>query len=153
VVLNCDEQPGIFAVDPYIAESNPKSIACLPVLFQGISLGVLYFENNFIAGAFADNRIERLKVLSSQVACAKKFQSYLEKDYEKTEGYLIEPLTERELEVLHLISEGMSNKEIADRLIITVNTVKTYIKNIYEKLGVNRRVQVVTRAKELNLLQ
>ncbi|NLM10665.1 MAG: hypothetical protein GX213_07820 [Clostridiaceae bacterium] len=153
MVLNCDEQPGIFAVDPYIAESNPKSIACLPVLFQGISLGVLYFENNFIAGAFADNRIERLKVLSSQVACAKKFQSYLEKDYEKTEGYLIEPLTERELEVLHLISEGMSNKEIADRLIITVNTVKTYIKNIYEKLGVNRRVQVVTRAKELNLLQ
>ena len=59
---------------------------------------------------------------------ALKFQSYLEKDYEKTEGYLIEPLTERELEVLHLISEGMSNKEIADRLIITVNTVKTYIK-------------------------
>lgn len=153
VVLNCDEQPGIFAVDPYIAESNPKSIACLPVLFQGISLGVLYFENNFIAGAFAANRIERLKVLSSQVACARKFQSYLEKDYERSKGHLVEPLTEREMEVLRLISEGMSNKEIADELVITINTVKTYIKNIYEKLGVNRRVQVVARAKELNLLR
>ena len=153
VVLNCDEQLGIFAVDPYIAESNPKSIACLPVLFQGISLGVLYFENNFIAGAFAANRIERLKVLSSQVACARKFQSYLEKDYERSKGHLVEPLTEREMEVLRLISEGMSNKEIADELVITINTVKTYIKNIYEKLGVNRRVQVVARAKELNLLR
>lgn len=153
VVLNCDEQPGIFAVDPYIAESNPKSIACLPVLFQGISLGVLYFENNYIAGAFAAKRIEGLKVLSSQVACVKKFQSYLEKDYEKNSGYLVEPLTERELEVLNLIAEGLSNKEIAERLVITINTVKTYIKNIYEKLGVNRRVQVVARAKELNILQ
>jgi len=152
VVLNCDEQPGIFAADPYIAELNPRSIACLPVLFQGIALGVLYFENNFIAGAFASKRIERLKVLSSQVACAKKFQSYLEKDYDKNRSVLVEPLTEREMEVLRLITSGMSNKEIADRLVITVNTVKTYIKNIYEKLGVNRRVQVISRAKELNLL-
>jgi len=153
VVLNCDDQTGIFAVDPYIAESNPKSIACLPVLFQGISLGVLYFENNLIAGAFAHKRVESLKVLSSQVAFAKKFQSYLEKDYEKADKKLVEPLTERELEVLRLISDGMSNKEIADKMVITINTVKTYIKNIYDKLGVNRRVQVVARAKELNILQ
>ncbi|NSW90682.1 MAG: hypothetical protein HPY74_08415 [Firmicutes bacterium] len=52
-----------------------------------------------------------------------------------------------------IIVEGMSNKEIADRLEITINTVKGYIKNIYEKLGVNRRVQVVTRAKELKILK
>lgn len=153
VVLNCEKHAGIFTVDPYIAESNPKSIACIPLLFQGISLGVLYFENSLIPGAFAAERIEGLKVLSSQVACARKFQSYLEEDYVKTRGYLIEPLTERELEVLKLISESMSNREIADSMGITVNTVKTYIKYIYDKLGVNRRVQVVTRARELNLLK
>ncbi|HHV99185.1 MAG TPA: response regulator transcription factor [Clostridiaceae bacterium] len=66
--------------------------------------------------------------------------------------YLIDPLTERETEVLNLIAEGMSNKEIADCLNITVNTVKGYIKNIYEKLGVSRRVQVVARAREMKIL-
>lgn len=153
VVLNCEKLPGIFAVDTYIAESNPKSIACIPVLFQGIALGVMYFENNFIAGVFDQKRIERLKVLSSQVACVKKFQSYLKKDYGKNNDCIVEMLTEREMEVLRLIAEGMSNKEIAKRMLITINTVKTYIKNIYEKLGVNRRVQVVSKAKELNLLK
>jgi len=54
----------------------------------------------------------------------------------------INSLTERETEVFNLIAEGMSNKEIADCLNITINTVKHYIKNIYVKLGVNRRVQV-----------
>ncbi|MGB4465734.1 MAG: response regulator transcription factor [Eubacteriales bacterium] len=66
---------------------------------------------------------------------------------------MIEPLTERETEVLNLIAEGMSNKEIANKLEITLNTVKGYIKNIYDKLGVNRRVQVVNRAKQLKLLK
>jgi ATP/maltotriose-dependent transcriptional regulator MalT len=47
----------------------------------------------------------------------------------------------------------MSNKEIANKLEITLNTVKGYIKNIYDKLGVNRRVQVVNRAKQLKLLK
>jgi ATP/maltotriose-dependent transcriptional regulator MalT len=46
----------------------------------------------------------------------------------------------------------MSNREIADRLVLTANTVKSHIKNIYGKLGANRRVQVAARAKELGLL-
>jgi hypothetical protein len=48
---------------------------------------------------------------------------------------------------------GMSNKEIAVKLEITVNTVKGYIKNIYEKFGVNRRIQAITRAKKLGILK
>ncbi|MBV7334575.1 LuxR C-terminal-related transcriptional regulator [Chloroflexi bacterium TSY] len=65
---------------------------------------------------------------------------------------LIEPLTERELEVLQLVVDGLKNEEIAEQLIITIGTVKRHLSNIYGKLGVNRRTQAVRRAKELNLL-
>ena len=62
------------------------------------------------------------------------------------------PLSERELEVLRMIDAGLSNQEIADRLVVAYSTVKTHINNLYNKLGVNSRVQAVTRARELKLL-
>ena len=65
---------------------------------------------------------------------------------------LVEPLRQRELEVLRHISEGRSNKEIADEMVLAVSTVKWHLKNIYGKLQVNRRTQAVARAKELDLL-
>ena len=65
---------------------------------------------------------------------------------------LVELLSERELEVLRMIAEGFSNQEIADRLVVAPSTVKTHINNLYGKLGVNSRVQAVTRARESNLL-
>jgi LuxR family transcriptional regulator, maltose regulon positive regulatory protein len=65
---------------------------------------------------------------------------------------LIEPLTERELEILHLICEGCSNQEIAGRLVITLHTVKKHSSNIFTKLGVNSRTQAVACARQLKLL-
>jgi LuxR family transcriptional regulator, maltose regulon positive regulatory protein len=65
---------------------------------------------------------------------------------------LIEPLTERELEVLHLIAAGWSNREIADKLVISVRTVKKHVENIHGRLGVGNRTQAAVRARELNLL-
>ena len=64
---------------------------------------------------------------------------------------LIDPLSPRELEVLRLIVEGATNKEIADELVLTVNTVKRHISNIFGKLHVSNRVQAVAQARELNL--
>jgi LuxR family maltose regulon positive regulatory protein len=66
---------------------------------------------------------------------------------------LIDPLTERELEVLRLLAEGLSNKEIAERLIVAPSTVKQHLKNIYSKLDVHSRTQAVARGRELALLQ
>lgn len=66
---------------------------------------------------------------------------------------LTEPLTERELDVLRMIAAGLSNKEIACRLRLTVNTIKTHVLHIYGKLRVNRRVLAVARARELRLLK
>jgi LuxR family maltose regulon positive regulatory protein len=65
---------------------------------------------------------------------------------------LVEPLSERELEVLHLISAGHSNQEIAARLVVTLNTVKKHTSNIYGKLEVNSRTQAIARARELGLI-
>jgi ATP/maltotriose-dependent transcriptional regulator MalT len=63
-----------------------------------------------------------------------------------------ETISEREIEVLQLIAAGFSNKEIADRLFISLNTVRTHTKNINAKLDVHSRTQAIARAKKLGLL-
>jgi len=65
---------------------------------------------------------------------------------------LVEQLTARELEVLELIATGLTNKQIADELILSTGTVKWYTGQIYGKLGVRKRTQAVARARELALL-
>ncbi len=65
---------------------------------------------------------------------------------------LVEPFTEREREVLRLLLEGASNREIARHLVISVNTVKKHVYNICGKLGVQSRAQAIVRARTLNLL-
>jgi LuxR family maltose regulon positive regulatory protein len=67
-------------------------------------------------------------------------------------GSLLEPLTERELEVLRLLVRGLSNAAMARELIITVGTVKSHVSHIYGKLGVQSRSQAIARAHILHLL-
>jgi LuxR family maltose regulon positive regulatory protein len=64
---------------------------------------------------------------------------------------LIEPLSERELEVLRLLKTELSGPEIADELMIALSTMRTHTQNIYSKLGVSNRREAVRRAEELNL--
>ena len=65
---------------------------------------------------------------------------------------LVEPLSERELEILGLIARGASNKEIADQLFIAEGTVKNHVTHILGKLGVRDRTQAALKARELGLL-
>jgi LuxR family maltose regulon positive regulatory protein len=86
-----------------------------------------------------------------------KFIQHLEKGFQRTplkapDQPLIEPLTERELEVLQLIAEGLINQEIGDKLYLSLNTIKAHTRNIYGKLGVNSRTQAAARARALGIL-
>jgi LuxR family maltose regulon positive regulatory protein len=65
---------------------------------------------------------------------------------------LVDPLTERELEVLRLIAAGLSNREIAQELIVAVSTIKTHINHIYSKLDAKSRTQAVVKAQALDLV-
>lgn len=65
---------------------------------------------------------------------------------------LIEQLTERELEVLRLLAEGLTYAQMAERLVVSVNTVRYHVKGVYGKLGVEKQVQAVERGRELGLI-
>jgi ATP/maltotriose-dependent transcriptional regulator MalT len=87
--------------------------------------------------------------------------AWYQMDKRTTEGYYraslalsrIEPLRERELEILRLIAEGHTNHAIADRLILSPGTVKWYSSEIYGKLGVASRTQAVAKARRLKLIE
>jgi LuxR family maltose regulon positive regulatory protein len=68
------------------------------------------------------------------------------------DALLIEPLTAREVEVLHLVAEGASNQQIATQLVISLNTVKKHVANLLDKLQAESRTQALARARELGLL-
>jgi len=62
-------------------------------------------------------------------------------------------ISKRELEVLELMSAGLSNSEIANKLFVSENTVKTHVTRIFDKLDVRRRTQAVDKAKKLSLVR
>ncbi|RPI79257.1 MAG: hypothetical protein EHM41_24005 [Chloroflexi bacterium] len=84
------------------------------------------------------------KYITSAVPIDKKLSSDIQ--------ILVEPLSEREIEVLRLMAEGYKYKEIADRLVVSINTVRHHTRNVYSKLVVNNRTQAIGKAKELNIL-
>jgi LuxR family maltose regulon positive regulatory protein len=65
---------------------------------------------------------------------------------------LVDPLTKRECEIIKLIAAGYSNRQIADALVITLNTVKKHTTHIYGKLGVENRTQAVNAARDIQLI-
>jgi LuxR family maltose regulon positive regulatory protein len=71
---------------------------------------------------------------------------------ERSEQVLVEPLSERELEVLHLIALGQTNQEIAQQLVVARGTVKAHAAHIYRKLDVSNRTEAVARARQLGIL-
>ena len=72
---------------------------------------------------------------------------------ESSEEFILDRLSEREQMVLSLIAEGLANQEIAQKLVVTVSTIKTHLNNIYAKLHVHTRLQAVTKAYDMGILR
>jgi LuxR family maltose regulon positive regulatory protein len=66
---------------------------------------------------------------------------------------LVEPLSERELEVLRLLAAGKPNQQIAEELVVALNTVKKHVSHVLDKLGAANRTEATARARELGLLR
>lgn len=104
------------------------------------------------------NEGEPLARLLKQLAITGFRADYLGKllasfsSYSDKRQVLFDPLSERELEVLRLIVAGLTNREIAEELVVSLGTVKTHINHIYQKLEVRNRTQAVARARDLNLI-
>ena len=73
-------------------------------------------------------------------------------DKQTINNYLLCPLSDREIEVLQLMASGKTNKTVADELHVSVNTIKTHVKKIYEKLGASNRTEAVNKASALDLI-
>jgi two-component system, NarL family, response regulator LiaR len=94
-------------------------------------------------GGYLGWRLRRKKVVVRTVEIERQIAPTLKQT---------ELLTERETDILSSIVAGLSNKEIAERHFVSENTVKKHINNIYSKLGVRRRAQVIARAKEAGII-
>jgi LuxR family maltose regulon positive regulatory protein len=79
-------------------------------------------------------------------------QAFVAEERLRQPSPLMEPLTDRELEMLELLAQGLSNLEIADQLVLSPNTVRTHLYHLYAKLAVHSRLQAVLRGREIGLL-
>ena len=128
--LTLAEPAGYFRI--FVDEGPPMARLLYEVLSQEISPGYV----RQLLGAFPLEGPEKVDT--------SKTQSH--------EFELIEPLSERELEILQLIADGLTNQKIGTKLYLSLNTVKAHTRNIYGKLGVNSRTQAVARARALGLI-
>jgi LuxR family maltose regulon positive regulatory protein len=124
-------EPGGF-IRIFVDEGPPMA----RLLYEALSHGIAPDYVRRLLGAFSIAEPEQPKPSKSQIP-----------EYE-----LVEPLSERELELLQLIAEGLTNQEIASRLYLSLNTVKAHTRNIYGKLGVNNRTQASARGRALGIL-
>jgi LuxR family maltose regulon positive regulatory protein len=124
-------QPGGF-IRVFVDEGPPMA----RLLYKALTHGIAPDYTRRLLAAFPIAEPERIDPSESQVP----------------ESELVEPLSEREIEVLQLIAKGLTNPEIASRLFLSLNTVKVHTRNIYGKLGVHNRTQAVARARALGIL-
>ncbi len=146
-------------------QSQNKLDAALVALEHALKLA----EPEGYIRIFVDEGVPMAQLLSEATARGMmpdytgKLLSFIEAEHQRSEGSsshrtltasqpLIEPLTERELEILQLIALGFSNREISERLFLALDTIKGHNGRIFAKLAVQRRTEAVAHARELGLL-
>jgi LuxR family maltose regulon positive regulatory protein len=147
----------ILNLQALVLEAQHRRDAALQVLLKALTLA----EPEGYIRVFLDEgapMVELLRQAGSR-GIAPQYVCKLLSEFDRIPGTapipeqpLIEPLSERELQVLRLVASGKSNPEIAAELVLAVGTVKAHNSNIFGKLGVRSRTQAVARARELSLL-
>jgi DNA-binding CsgD family transcriptional regulator len=134
------------------------------IIFTAIIIGVILVTTRLLGYQFMDQSIGLefylgavgLIFLLTGLYAGIMWQQRVKK-HQEAQGYewneKNDLLSDREMEVLKLLAEGLTNKEISEKLYVSVNTVKTHLNNIYSKLGVNRRTQAISAAKRLEILK
>ncbi|MCJ7549816.1 MAG: LuxR C-terminal-related transcriptional regulator, partial [Anaerolineae bacterium] len=142
----------IGALESLLLDAQGDSSGALEILTQTLTLA----QPERYVRTFVDLG-EPMRQLLERVTSMRDYAARLEMADTAAQGRpiqdgLVEPLSDRELDVLALMAEGLTNQEIADRLFIFINTVKTHAKSLYGKLSVRGRAQAALRARELNLI-
>lgn len=150
-----DRHPADALRHALLAGDYPRGAAVLEAHPRGARArrAVLDFLGEPDEGASLDALLER--AVAAGIALEQRgrlFELLEDDDVAATAPGWLEPLSDRESEVLELIAAGLSNKGIAERLGISPNTVKTHARNAYEKLNVRSRTEAVRRARELGLV-
>jgi LuxR family maltose regulon positive regulatory protein len=137
--------PALMSLERALALAKPEGYVRI-FLDEGPPMARLLYEalSRGIAPDYVQRLLAAFPVVEPEQADTSKKQA--------TENELIEPLSEREIEVLQLIAEGLTNQEIATRLYLSLHTVKVHAHNIYGKLGIKNRTQAVARGKALGIL-
>jgi LuxR family maltose regulon positive regulatory protein len=160
-----DEQLKVRLLQSVAHHAQGEKVQAMQVLGEALALG----KPGGMIRIFLDEGLPMFRLLSEAVAhglmmdYAGKILAAFEAEGQKTTGkspqlarsssrLLIEPLSERELEVLKLLRTELNGPEIARELLVSLNTMRTHTKNIYNKLGVNSRRAAIRRAEELDLL-
>jgi LuxR family maltose regulon positive regulatory protein len=125
-----------------------------PFLELGTSVADLLNElqNEGVAVRFINRLLDRL--MKDEFGMAPDVQDYPSIDAvsEESDLWIAEPLTQRELKVLSLLAQGLSNKEIAEKLFLSPETIKKHLYNTYQKLNVHSRTEALAKARELGIL-
>jgi DNA-binding NarL/FixJ family response regulator len=131
-----------FDLDDYVHDAIRAGASAF--LLKDVRPGDLVDAIRLVAGGNA---------LLAPTALARLLERFSHPQQHDPSAALVETLTDRELEILRLVAEGLSNAEIAERLVVGETTVKTHVSNLLRKLGVRDRVQAVITAYDSGLVQ
>ncbi|NJM69193.1 MAG: AAA family ATPase [Scytonema sp. RU_4_4] len=161
VVLNDASSEQVFATDSYIINHKPKSILCTPIVNQGKLIGILYLENNLIIGAFTQERLEVLQLLSSQAAISIE-NARLYNDLEEYNRTLAAKVEERTLELQDKnlqLQQEIKERQRAEETAKTANRAKSeFLANMSHELrtplnGILGYTQIFQKDKALTAQQ